>query len=1552
MDDKINPLFYKAVLENLHGDIAILDKNFRYLYINPYAVKSVEMREWIIGKTDIEYCVFKGLDTSIGVNRQNKLKETVISKCEVAWEEGLIDSEGNEKYYLRRVSPVFNEEKRELLYFIGHGIEITAHQNIRRQLEENKRVTDAILNESPNSIYIKDSQGKFILVNRAVANHYETTPEELINRNNAEVHSNSIESSGYLEVDAEVVQTRKMKRVENTFTKKDGTIIWFDTIKVPIVGEDGAVNVLGISTDITDRKKSEDKLRESERQLIEAQQLTKSGSWYLQLKDYSMNWSAGMYTICGKVKGDDHLNFESLLSITHHEDQEIVREHLKSVIEKRSEDLCEFRLVVNNLIKHVKCFNRGILDTDGKVIAIFGSLIDVSDQILAQEEIVMNEMRLNEAQELSKTGSFEYNMETQQIFWSHGMYLIYELDQKVKPSWDLFNQHLYPEDKAKIDEISKSLVIGSDPWSYTFRLISASGKLKHIEVFNKFSKSKLTGAVTIVGSYIDISERMEIEEKLRLNDARLNEAQELAKLGNFEIDLITNRVYYSKSAYQIYEWNEMDAIPDALRFEEMVYPADREYFSNLWKLLPERKKTFDVYFRIITKSGKLKHIHTINKPERSSKGELIRVIGIISDVTEKKLADSLILKNEQRLVEAQQLSKTGSFELNWDTGVLTWSLGMYAIWELDSNIEPSVNLFYSSVHPDDLFSLQQHEKLIQPNMDPWFHKYRIITPSGKVKHVDTFLKIAKSITDDSMLIVGSCIDVTAAKESEEKLKLNEARLLEAQELSKSGSWEVTLIPELQIEWSPGTYAIWDMDQGVDIPTQENFFTHVHKDDQEKVRAVFKSLIETGEPVEVQFRVNTWANKSKVFYSKGKAVKDESGKVVKIFGTNTDVTERHNAEEKIKFSENSLLQAQRIAKLGSFYFDIDEKTFDWAEGVYYIWERDPSSTEPDFEEIVSTVHPDDKANFKEIFDMTSTSGHKQMLEFRIHVGQEKVKFIEARLRVSDYDKGKAKKIFGTVVDITERKSVEQELIKARKAAEESSKAKELFLANISHELRTPLNGILGMSRLLRKSSLSSVQRNYTDVLHQTAENLLVIISEILDFTRIEEGKLTLEEVNFDPSRVSDTAINLQMFRAEEKDIVLRHKHLGNTPIPNVMGDPYRLSQVLLNLLNNAIKFTNYGEVLLTHQVIEEDSEYVEIQFTVQDTGIGIPLPHQAKIFESFTQIDSVGNKQSGVGLGLAISRNLIEKQGGKIWVESKENVGSAFHFIIKYKKAKLNVEPDRMSAIELQDLGTLNILLAEDNKVNVFITESMLTDWGFHVDVAGNGEEVLQLMETNNYDLVLMDIQMPIMDGLETTKKIREMRDPAKSRVPVIALTANTGRQAHKQLMSLGMNDWVVKPFKEETLYRKVAMHIIGKDWISESMKKRKFPVRKKPNVLPNELLYDLSSLKSDHPSNKAFLIKMLYLFIETIPVSVESMMVFFEKNQFDQVSKVAHKIKPSIDGAGILVLKECIRNVEDFSEKKGNVIQLKTDLELIQKVIGEVIVAFKMEIEKLKEMEN
>lgn len=1425
MKENLDPLFFKSILENLHGDVAIIDADFKYLFINPYAMKSAEMREWIIGKTDVDYCRFKGIDMSIGFNREAKLKEALELKKEVSWEEGMKDAQGNNRYFLRKVSPVFDGNSKKLIYFVGHGIEITDLQKIRHELEENKRIADAILSESPNSIFIKDAEGKFILVNSAVASLYETTPENLINKHNAEVHSNEEESKKYLDSDGEVIRTRKMKRGEETFTKRDGTVYWFDTVKVPIVETDGRVNVLGISTDITERKLNEILLRESER-------------------------------------------------------------------------------------------------------------------------------KLNEAQALSKSGSFEYNTETHEILWSQGMYLIYELDNSVQPSLDLFYTHLYPDDRSKIEELSRNLVVDSPPWSYTFRLISASGKLKHIEVFNKYSQSKETGATTIVGSYIDITERMEIEERLRLNDAQLNEVQEIAKLGTFELDIITNKVKYSKSAFHIYEWDENEPVPDGTAFINMVHPDDREYFNNLWTLLHSRKETFETNFRVILKSGVLKYIETINKLVRNSKNELVKIIGIISDVTERKLAADLIQKKEQKLIEAQRLSKTGSFELNWNTGELSWSLGMYAIWELDESVVPSIDLFYSTVHPEDREKLKLDEQAISEDSEPWSHEYRILTKNGNWKYISTFLKIVKLSSTEDMMIVGSCIDVSESKLAEEKLKLNEAKLLEAERLSNSGSWEVILFPEFYIEWSPGSFALWDMVIGKDVPTQENFYEHVHEEDHGKVRAAFKQMMENGDPVELNFRINTWANKEKVLYSKGAAIKDENGKVIKIYGTNTDVTKRQAEEERIKFSENSLLQAQRIAKLGSFYLDLRTNKFDWTEGVNYIWEMHTKVNELSFEEVLNTIHPEDRQKFIESINKAAQYGHKQMIEFRIIVGQNKVKNLEARLRVYDYDDGRAIKIFGTIIDITERKFVEQELVQAKKLAEESSKAKELFLANISHELRTPLNGILGMSRLLKKSSLSSVQRNYADVLHQTAENLLVIISEILDFTKIEEGKLTLEEVSFDPIRVADTAVNLQMFKAEEKDVLLRHKHIGGTPLPKVIGDPYRLSQILLNLLNNAIKFTNYGEVLLSHRIVAEDNDEVEIEFSVKDTGIGIPLGLQNKIFESFTQLDVDGKKNGGVGLGLTISKNLIEKQGGKIWVESKEDVGSTFYFSIKYKKSIGSQEKKGLTPIDLRDLGTMNILLAEDNKVNLFITESMLHDWGFNVDVAGDGEEVLRMMALKDYDMVLMDIQMPIMDGLEATKRIREMRDPQKSRVPVIALTANTGRQAHKQFMTLGMNDWVVKPFKEETLYRKLAMHLRGKDLLSESMRNRKFPTRKKPVAHPDDTLYDLSGLKNDQPSNRVFLIKMLSIFVDTIPASVENMFLHFENDELDQVSKIAHKIKPSIDGARIALLRDCIRNIEDYKEKKRNIVQMKSDLILLRKVITEVVVAFRMEIEKLKDDEN
>ncbi|MBL7923395.1 MAG: PAS domain-containing protein [Bacteroidia bacterium] len=1285
--------FFEEVLENLQGDIAILDHKMRYVYVNPYAVNSEEMRAWLIGKTDREYCEHTGSDRSIALKREEMFQQAIARKEIVEWEEKLINKAGETNFFLRRVCPILNEKTKRVSFLIGHGLNITQQRMYREELETNRRLTDTVLNASPNLIFVKDAEGRFILVNKAVTEIFNLSAAQMINRSNDDLHGNKAEVKIYSDIDNRVIRTRKPVRLEESFTMADGTVIWYDTVKVPLVGVDGQVNVLGISTDITERKKKEDLLLESRQQLDEAQRLTKSGNWVRHMENDRVEWSPGMFHVWERDPEEGVPTLEYIMSTIPIADHAEIYRQVGEVVELNVKREFTYRVHLPSGEKHLKTFARAVCDESGKVSAVFGSVIDITEQVL----------------------------------------------------------------------------------------------------------------------------------------------------------------------------------------------------------------------------------------------------------TERRL-----LKNEQRLSEAQAMARVGSYEYNLSTGEIEWSKGMYWIWELDFSEKPSLDLFHRYLHPDDVAYVGEHERIERPLDSSWTIRYRIITPSGKVKHLEVFSKLIPAQDGVSLLVVGSCIDITERKENEEKLLLNEQRLFEAQELSNSGSWEVDVLNNGKITWTPGMYKIWDCDPSEPEPDSETFYRYIAEEDRERVKTIFSGLLRGRESVELFFRVKTKKNADKVFYSKGKAILDAQGNVLKVYGTTTDVTEQQLTEERLRKSEQSLLQAQQIAKLGSWHLDLKTYRMEWTAGVFYIWERDLNLPVPSFEEMRRTIHPEDLERLEEALLLTSTTAQEQLVEFRIVLPGGKIKHLEGRGRLTDSSSPKSGKLFGTVMDITERKKVEEELIKAREIAEESSKAKEYFLANISHELRTPLNGILGMSRLLKKSSLNASQRDYTDVLHQTAENLLVIINDILDFAKIEAGKLSLEEIDFDPARVADTAVQLQMFKAEEKDLTLRHMHKGNLSMPMVSGDPYRLNQILLNLLNNAIKYTNHGEVTLTHEVMEETSDYVKILFTVRDTGIGIPKDLQSRIFESFTQVEAAAGRQTGVGLGLTISRSLVERQGGKIWVESEPDQGSQFHFHITYRKARQLSEKSESTSVDMKHLGSLNILLAEDNKVNLFITEAMLHDWGFKVDVAGNGEEALDLFSKNDYDLVLMDIQMPVMDGLEATRQIRKLKDPRKAGVPVIALTANTGRQAHKQFMVGGMNDWVVKPFKEETLYKKIAMHIRGKDWLSDTMRKRKFPLRKKPLGSSPETLYDLSMLRRDAIHNKDFLKRMLGIFVESIPPIVEKMQQHFLLSEFDEISNLAHKIKPTIDGAGIYVLKDTIRNIEGYREKRRNTNQLQSDLDILQEVIDKVTTAFREEIKSLE----
>jgi signal transduction histidine kinase/DNA-binding NarL/FixJ family response regulator len=723
------------------------------------------------------------------------------------------------------------------------------------------------------------------------------------------------------------------------------------------------------------------------------------------------------------------------------------------------------------------------------------------------------------------------------------------------------------------------------------------------------------------------------------------------------------------------------------------------------------------------------------------------------------------------------------------------------------------------------------------------------------------------------------------------------------------------------------------------------FRNVPKEIAERRREMLTTVLLTKQEVEIEESLIDKDGNTRYYIRRVKPYLHNDGNFTHFLGYGVEITEQKVIREALLTSQSLLNKAQQLAKVGSYEFDFIADKITWTVGTYSIWKRPIELGPPSFEEFLQTVHPDDielvKANSKNI-----AKYHKPFdSSYRIICPDGEVKMVKTFSQLKFDSNGNLVGLLGSLIDITEQKKSEDELIEAKQLAEESVLIKEKFMANLGHEMRTPLNGVLGMSRLLQKTQLSQTQKKYINVLNSTAENLLVIINDLLDVAKIESGTLSFDKVTFDITQVADTAVQIKMLVAEEKGLMLKHILSSNSSI-KVISDPYRVNQVLLNLIGNAIKFTNEGEIVVSQSIIKQSEDKIWVQFSVKDTGIGIEENQYSKIFNSFTQINPNNQKVTeGVGLGLSIVKSIVEQMGGEIKVESVVGKGSEFFVILPFELS-IGEEQEKADASERLMMTTLRVLLAEDNLVNQFILQAMLQDWGFNVDVAENGEDAFILFKNNNYEIVLMDIQMPVLDGLATTDLIRNYKDEKKSKVPIIALTANPSKQFQKKFLNAGMNDVVVKPFKEDILYKKIVSLCSGYIDLIKVVK-RKFPARKKPATSSSKL-YNLSFLEKEIGPNNDFMQKMLEIFIETIPESVNRMNEHFNKGEMDAVATLAHKIKPTIDGAGITTLYQTIRNVEKYRELKRTSTQLKNDLVKIDSTINTIVDDFKIEIESIR----
>lgn len=626
------------------------------------------------------------------------------------------------------------------------------------------------------------------------------------------------------------------------------------------------------------------------------------------------------------------------------------------------------------------------------------------------------------------------------------------------------------------------------------------------------------------------------------------------------------------------------------------------------------------------------------------------------------------------------------------------------------------------------------------------------------------------------------------------------RLEETQRLSHIGNWEY-ISDSREFSASNEVYKIFgqsvqksllSIDELKSLEPAFQIFDEIHNETltQKAVKKDIKIQLSNGETryVYIQSRINTNAESKLV-----------------LNGIIQDITERKLAEQELVKSQERYQDVFNKSKDAIYICTLDGRLIDFNDATTVLFELEREELKQ-LEDIHSLYEPEDS---RESF-LQSVKSKEAIKDFELEVagknGERKYCLITATILEADDFVG-----YNAIIrDITESKRAE-EMRKARDLARQSSKMKEQFIASISHEMRTPMNAILGMSNLLEQTELNDEQNNYINSVKQSSEILLGIINDILEISTLQNGKIAFEDKNFDLYQVLTNMVNVMQYKVNEKDLAFKLKIEPDVP-KFIIGDKLRLNQILYNLVGNAVKFTDTGFVKVTVKKLQEKMESIHLKFEVEDSGIGIPEDKLDAIFETFTRIRQKDRLYEGTGLGLSIAKNLVNQQGGRIGAQSKLGKGSLFFFDMVFRKGLVsNVEPVIPSHADhkFSDDIAFNILLVEDHKMNQLVAcKTLEKKWkNVNITIANNGQEAIEILKKrSDFAVILMDIQMPVMDGYETTQYIRKEMPPEVARIPILAMTAHAHIAKDLKFKEYGMDDFVLKPFEPQQLFEKIIQY--------------------------------------------------------------------------------------------------------------------------------------------------